>query len=74
MRAKLIGAGRGGYCLELNGIFGEALAALGFTARPLLCRVRMGAPEAYLAWIVPRSTAATCSPTAASAAPLSPVR
>lgn len=42
---KLVVAGRGGYCLELNRLFGDALDALGFDARPVLGRVRMGAPE-----------------------------
>lgn len=43
--AKLIDARRGGYCFELNKLFGLALEALDFTVRPILCRVRMGAPE-----------------------------
>jgi len=54
--AKLLAGGRGGYCLELNAIFGQALAALGYDAVPILGRVRMGAaqdgPRAHLAWIV----------------------
>lgn len=37
--AKLVTAGRGGYCFEQNGLFLAALLALGFTARPLLARV-----------------------------------
>jgi N-hydroxyarylamine O-acetyltransferase len=37
--AKLIYGQRGGYCFELNGIFGLALKALGFSVRPLLARV-----------------------------------
>jgi len=53
---KLVTDRRGGYCFELNGLFGQALAALGFDARPVLARVRMGAPEGgartHLAWIV----------------------
>lgn len=36
---KLVGHLRGGYCFELNGLLGMALAALGFDARPLLARV-----------------------------------
>lgn len=53
---KLVVSGRGGYCFELNGLFGMALQAAGFTARPILGRVRMGAPSggprAHQAWIV----------------------
>lgn len=36
---KLVVAGRGGYCFEHNRLFLDALAALGFEARPLLARV-----------------------------------
>ncbi len=39
---KLVSAERGGYCFELNGLFGAALSALGYDARPILGRVRMG--------------------------------
>lgn len=42
---KLIHDGRGGYCFELNGLFAMALDHFGFSARPLLARVRMGAPK-----------------------------
>ncbi|SMD11077.1 arylamine N-acetyltransferase [Rhizobium sp. RU36D] len=42
---KLIHGGRGGYCFELNGLFALALDDFGFSARPLLARVRMGAPK-----------------------------
>ena len=53
---KILRRGRGGYCLELNGLFGEALAALGYEATPVLGRVRMGAdkggPRAHLAHVV----------------------
>jgi N-hydroxyarylamine O-acetyltransferase len=53
---KLVTERRGGYCVELNGVFGEALQALGFNAQPILARVRLGAPtggpRAHLAWIV----------------------
>ncbi|MDX5351504.1 MAG: arylamine N-acetyltransferase [Paracoccaceae bacterium] len=53
---KLVLDRRGGYCLELNGLFGAALGALGYSARPILGRVRMGAPvggpRAHLAWLV----------------------
>jgi N-hydroxyarylamine O-acetyltransferase len=41
--AKLVTAKRGGYCFEQNQLFGDALAALGFHARPLLARVWLGA-------------------------------
>lgn len=53
---KLVHAGRGGYCLELNALFGTALSALGYAATPVLGRVRMGAPtggfRAHLAHVV----------------------
>lgn len=45
--AKLVTARRGGYCFEHNRLFGDALDALGFTARPLLGRV----------WLMPVDTA-----------------
>jgi N-hydroxyarylamine O-acetyltransferase len=45
--AKLVSARRGGYCFEHNRLFGDALAALGFDARPLLARV----------WLAPPATA-----------------
>lgn len=41
--AKLVTAKRGGYCFEQNRLLLDALAALGFTARPLLARVWLGA-------------------------------
>lgn len=43
--AKLVTRRRGGYCFEQNRLFGDALAALGFDARPLLARVWLGATE-----------------------------
>ncbi len=43
--AKLVTGGRGGYCFEQNRLFLDALAALGFAARPLLARVWLGAGE-----------------------------
>jgi N-hydroxyarylamine O-acetyltransferase len=43
--AKLVTARRGGYCFEHNRLFLDALAALGFVARPLLARVWLGAGE-----------------------------
>lgn len=42
---KLVGQGRGGFCFEHNRLFLDALAALGFAARPLLARVWLGATE-----------------------------
>lgn len=41
---KLVLEGRGGYCLEVNTLFGEALTALGYEHRPILARVRLGGP------------------------------
>ncbi len=53
---KLVAEERGGYCFELNTLFGAALKATGFTARRVLARVRNGAPEggprSHLAWLV----------------------
>jgi len=53
---KLVTRRRGGYCLELNALFGTALRALGYEATPVLGRVRMGAPRgnmrAHLAHVV----------------------
>lgn len=43
--AKLVTAKRGGYCFEHNRLFLDALAALGFVARPLLARVWLGASD-----------------------------
>lgn len=42
---KLVLSGRGGYCFELNLLFGEAMRAVGFEPRMLLARVIMGRPE-----------------------------
>ena len=44
--AKLVTAKRGGFCFEHNRLFGDALAALGFDARPLLARVWLNARDA----------------------------
>lgn len=53
---KLVLSGRGGYCFELNGLFAQALAALGFPFQPMLARVRMGAsvggPRSHHCFIV----------------------
>jgi N-hydroxyarylamine O-acetyltransferase len=42
--AKLIGAGRGGYCYEQNGLFKRVLTALGFEVEGLAARVHWMAP------------------------------
>ncbi|MBK9035129.1 MAG: arylamine N-acetyltransferase [Myxococcales bacterium] len=47
VEAKLIGAGRGGYCFEQNSLFLRVLQALGFAARPLSARVRVGRAREY---------------------------
>lgn len=53
---KVVVAGRGGYCFELNTLFGAALSATGFEADRVLARVRNGAPRggqrSHLAWVV----------------------
>lgn len=51
--AKLVAGGRGGYCFELNLLFGAALLAAGFAPRRMLGRVRMrggvdAAPRSHL--------------------------
>jgi N-hydroxyarylamine O-acetyltransferase len=43
--AKLIGAGRGGYCYEQNGLLKRALTALGFQVEGLMARVQWLVPE-----------------------------
>jgi len=40
--AKLVTAGRGGYCFEHNRLFSDMLTELGLTNRLLLARVRLG--------------------------------
>lgn len=42
---KLVTAGRGGYCFELNGGFMALLEALGYRVTPLGGRVRLGTPD-----------------------------
>ncbi|MBI3204279.1 MAG: arylamine N-acetyltransferase [Myxococcales bacterium] len=42
VEAKLVGAGRGGYCFEHNSLLLQVLTALGFAARPISARVRVG--------------------------------
>lgn len=39
VEAKLVAAGRGGYCFEQNGLFRRALAAIGFEVEGLAARV-----------------------------------
>ncbi|MFJ9373921.1 arylamine N-acetyltransferase [Streptomyces sp. NPDC101455] len=51
---KVVGAGRGGFCYELNGLFGALLTALGFEVALLAARVygdegRTGIPYDHLA-------------------------
>jgi len=41
--AKLVTGKRGGYCFEQNRLFWDALTEIGFTSRPLLARVLLGA-------------------------------
>lgn len=45
LSAKLIHAGRGGYCFEQNALFAAVLESIGFPVRRLAARVRMGATE-----------------------------
>jgi len=45
LAGKLIGARRGGYCFEQNGLFQRVLAALGFAVTPLAARVRWQVPD-----------------------------
>lgn len=53
---KLVTRRRGGYCFEQNGLFLQALEAFGFSARPLLARVWLGAetvpPRTHLLLLV----------------------
>ena len=43
--AKLVTQRRGGYCFEQNQLLGGALAAMGFSVRPMLGRVWLTRPE-----------------------------
>lgn len=45
VQAKLLGARRGGYCHEQNGLFCDVLAALGFDVVPLGARVVWARPD-----------------------------
>jgi N-hydroxyarylamine O-acetyltransferase len=54
---KVVGARRGGFCYELNGLFGALLAALGYEVTLLAARVygdggRLGIPYDHLALLV----------------------
>jgi N-hydroxyarylamine O-acetyltransferase len=42
VQKKLIGAGRGGYCFEQNGLFAAALKTIGFKVTGLAARVLLG--------------------------------
>lgn len=44
LQAKLVGARRGGYCFEQNGLFRRVLEALGFAVTGLAARVLWGQP------------------------------
>ncbi|KUL68577.1 arylamine N-acetyltransferase family protein [Streptomyces sp. NRRL WC-3605] len=51
---KVVGAGRGGFCYELNGVFGALLGALGFEVTLLAARVhgkerKLGIPYDHMA-------------------------
>jgi len=54
--AKLVTGRCGGFCFELNTLFGEALKALEYSFRPVMARVRMGADRGgartHLAFVV----------------------
>jgi N-hydroxyarylamine O-acetyltransferase len=55
--AKLVGAGRGGFCLELNGMFARTLRGLGFEVDVLAGRVfgpngRLGEPFTHMTLLV----------------------
>ena len=52
LEAKLVDAGRGGYCYEQNGLLAAALVALGFEVQGLSARVRYGVPPDV---VTPRS-------------------
>jgi len=59
LQAKLVSAGRGGWCFEHNTLFGHALEALGFSVTSLAARVLWGAapgspigPRSHMALLV----------------------
>ncbi len=45
---KMINQRRGGYCFEQNGLLLEVLTQIGFDAKPMEARVRIGNPRDYL--------------------------
>jgi len=45
LEAKLVRAGRGGYCFEMNGLLLQVLTGLGFAVTPLAARVRWMLPD-----------------------------
>lgn len=45
--AKMVTAKRGGYCFELNGLFGLLLEEFGFSVTRLIARVRYGSKPPY---------------------------
>ena len=53
---KIVEHRRGGYCFEVNTLFGAALEDVGFVARRVMARVRNGAAQgsnrSHLAWLV----------------------
>lgn len=54
---KVVGRGRGGFCYELNGLFGALLSALGYGVTTLAARVygdggRLGIPYDHMALLV----------------------
>lgn len=76
---KLIEERRGGYCFEVNALFGTALSALGFQAMPIMARVRNGAPRggprshmAFIVTMAEQTYLADCG--FGGGAPLTPVR
>ena len=42
---KIISQKRGGYCFELNILYAELLKSLGFSTKPILCRVWLSNPK-----------------------------
>ncbi len=76
---KLVEDRRGGYCFEVNALFGMALSALGFEAMPIMARVRNGAPRggprshrAFIVTILDRKYLADCG--FGGGAPFTPVQ
>lgn len=61
LRAKLIHRRRGGHCVELNGLFAELLAKLGFSVQLVACRTLAGPERGGTgAWRAVPSHAAIC--------------